>query len=165
MVWATVEQTTSWTGRTVDEAGLARAHHIIELAAGVTEDAADAPAAGTTALVWLGRAVGYQAGFMSLHPDLFGSLEMQSELTEGHQIRVRDQDWFVALLAPLAKVALTRAGYPPPTTDEAAADPVPHPSGGFPDPPTQFGDWTEDHLPRVHPRTLVLSDGTEVDLP
>lgn len=132
--WATPGDVTGLTGVTVSQAQLSIATGIIELVTGVTEqDMAD----GDARLPWLTRAVAYQAAFIHDHPDLFGALDVDRERLGDHTIDLRDGDPFAATLAPLAKIALARAGW------DVQVQGTPEPPGprfAFPATPQPIGD-------------------------
>lgn len=108
-IWTTIEQTSTWTGVTVTDAGLAQAQGVVEVFADVTADASDAGNISTKNLLLLQKAVAYQAAWMTLHPDVFLNIDI-SQMQQ-------DQASFTSLhansgvLAPMAKRCIDRLSW------------------------------------------------------
>lgn len=155
MAWANETEVSNLTGVAVGERMLAQAQGIIEVAAGLTEEQVGPADARHP---WMLRAVAYQAAFLAENPDAFGVLDVASEHVESHVYRTRDGDPYAAVLAPLAKQALVRAGI------DVTGDGPPNPAFSFPPADDVPNDLTHGTASPWRPSYLVLDDGTEVSL-
>ena len=105
--WADADDVETYTGIAaagISNALLIRAQDIIELFAGTTFLATDNLSA--TNLRRLSRAVAYQAGWMTLHPDVYTNVDVDSVSQDGGSYTPSHAN--AALLAPLAKRHLDR---------------------------------------------------------
>ena len=105
--WATVDDVDDFTGVTVTEAVLLRAQDIVELFSGTTYLATENISA--TNLRYLSRAVAYQAGWMSEHPDLYTHMDADSISQDGASMTPGNEN--ASLLAPLATRYLRRLSW------------------------------------------------------
>lgn len=152
MAWATTDDVNSLTGVTAGQDDIDQAQGIIEVATRLTESQVGTDDAR---LPWLRKAVAYQAAFIDRNPDLFGTIELQSERIGVDQTRrTRDGDPYASVLAPLAKQALVAGGMDP--TDKAPPDP----GYGFPPASEEPSDLTHETF-RRRPTHLII-DGEEV---
>lgn len=104
--WATAADVLTYTGITVTDAEVLRAQAIVELFAGTTTEASDRGMISTGNLRKLRRAVAYQAGWATEHPDVFTNVDVtgwSQDGASGTQAHVN-----AALLAPLAKRYIDR---------------------------------------------------------
>lgn len=108
--WATVSDVLTYTGLTVESAEVLRAQAIIELFAGagatVEGTSDDANIVGGYNLRLLKKAVAYQAGWMTEHPDVFTNVDVTNFSQDGASASQGHAN--AALLAPLAKRCLDR---------------------------------------------------------
>jgi hypothetical protein len=102
--WADADDVLTYTGVAVDDADLVRAQDIIEIFAGTTYLANDNLSPRN--LRMLNRAVAYQAGWMSLRPDLYTHLDTDSVSQDG--VTFSPANGNASLLAPLAYRCLRR---------------------------------------------------------
>lgn len=96
--WATAADVLLWTGIEVADDAVMRAQDIVELYANTTYAAVDV---SSTNLRHLNRAVAYQAGWMSLNPDLYVSRDVDSASVDGSSYTPAHES--AHLLAPLAR--------------------------------------------------------------
>lgn len=108
MPWATTQDVTDLTGKTVDAATLSQAQAIIELMVSRTE-AVPLDTIGLRDQNWLRQAVAYQAAWIPANPDLFTRTEVITLLQDGVEARDLPSDSLV--LAPLARRALKRLSW------------------------------------------------------
>lgn len=109
MPWATADDVFDLTGENVAAADLTKAQDIIELFAGVTEDASDQGLISGRNLRLLNRAVAYQAAWMPYHPDLYTHMDAETQSQDGvSATRAHDN---ARLLAPLALRFLRRVSW------------------------------------------------------
>lgn len=104
--WTTTEAVASLTGLTVTAADIAAAQGIIELKTGVLIE--QYPTLWGRDAAWIGRAVAYQAAFMSEHPDLFSRMRVGSASQEGQSF-AGTGDYMT--VAPLARAAMKRLSW------------------------------------------------------
>jgi hypothetical protein len=96
--WADAADVLLWTGIEVADDAVMRAQDIIELYASTTYVAVDISPKN---LRHLNRAVAYQAGWMSLNPDLYISRDVDSASVDGSSYTPAHES--AHLLAPLAR--------------------------------------------------------------
>lgn len=118
MPWATPESVTVITGRTVDEAGIARAAAVIESVTGLIESVMR-PETTDRDLYWLKQATSYQAAWMLDNPDVFSRADVTSAGQDGESAAFRNVD--AHLLAPLARKALRRLSFRQPNRAQVDA--------------------------------------------
>lgn len=104
--WTTAEAVLALTGVTVDAKAIVQARSIIEVKTGVLME--QFPLLWGRDRVWLARAVGYQAAYMSEHPDLFSLVDASSIGQDGQSMSGVGA-WLT--LAPLAKATLRRLSW------------------------------------------------------
>jgi hypothetical protein len=105
--WATLEQVVTLTGITVDAPVLAQAQSHIEMACGrLFEDTAERM--GTRDQTWLGRAVAYQAAWLTAQPDWATRLEITAD---GSSASATQYPPKALVLASNAKLALSRVSW------------------------------------------------------
>lgn len=102
--WADIADVLTFTGITVTDADLVKAQDIIELFSGTTFLATEN--LSSTNLRRLNRAVAYQAAWMSLHPDVYTNVDVDSVSQDGVNYTPGHEN--AALLAPLADRHLRR---------------------------------------------------------
>ena len=109
MAWATVEQTYALTKATVTEDELEAAQAIVELPAGITEEATDAGNVSSFNLRMLRNAVAYQATWMQAHPDVFTHIDTDGMSQDG--VSYQHAHAWAKLLAPLAYRCVNRLSW------------------------------------------------------
>jgi hypothetical protein len=108
MAWATVQDVDDLTGVTVTTDQLAYAQAIIEIHVSRTEDV-PADSISVRDLLWLKRAVAYEAAWIPANPDLFTRIEHVTLLQDG--VETRDLPPDALTLAPMAKRAIRRLSW------------------------------------------------------
>lgn len=107
MVWATVEEITTATGKTVDALTRTLAAGSIESTTGLIESVVRADISSRD-LYWLKMAVCYQAAWLLAQPDYLERNDVASASQDG-QSAVGNPDWLV--LSPLARRALKKLSW------------------------------------------------------
>jgi len=107
MAWATIEQVTELTGKTVSAPELAQAAANIELHTGAIE-AVERPLMSGRDAYWLRLAVCYQAAWQAATPDFFERVEVGSTSQDGQSANFGADS---LALAPLAKRAIKRLSW------------------------------------------------------
>lgn len=102
--WADPDDVLLWTKETVTDDDCLRAQDVVELFAGTTFLATDNISPGN--LRRLNRAVAYQAGWMSEHPDLYTHTDADSVSSDGATVTKAHEN--ADLLAPFARRHISR---------------------------------------------------------
>jgi hypothetical protein len=106
--WATAEDVTNLTGKTVDAPAVLQAQAIIELTGGLRVVMTDPAFLSPRNLEWLKRAVCYQAAYMVEHPDYFSRMDLVSLTQDGVSAVFRRDS---QILSPLARRCLKRLSW------------------------------------------------------
>lgn len=107
--WTTTGEIFDLTGVEVTLTELKMAQGIVELFADTTTASSDAGLIASRNLRLLGRAVGYQATWMTEHPDVFTSMDTNSFSQDGMSASQAHAN--AHLLAPLAKRCIDRLSW------------------------------------------------------
>lgn len=100
MAWSTTDQALTWTGKTLTEEDLAVASGIIDIHAGITEDAPEDSISARDRR-WLAQATAYQAAWMAPKPGLLDHRESHTS-TSADGVSVQREAPSDIYLAPLA---------------------------------------------------------------
>lgn len=112
--WCTLDDVTTFTGKTVTEAQLMQAAASVELALGrtylelVSDPDGGQVKVGRRDREWIRRACAYQAAWLPAQPDLYGRLDITGLSTARTAIPFKDR---ALVLAPLARKALQRVSW------------------------------------------------------
>jgi len=110
MAWATLAEITEYPGGDqVTTAHLALAQDLVEIFAGVTEDASDQDLVSSRDLRLLNRAVIYEAIFVSDHPEVLTVHDVESASGDGISAQYRTAN--AQFIAPLADRCINRLSW------------------------------------------------------
>lgn len=108
MTWATIEDVSNVTGKTVTEQTRTLAVSAIELNTGLIE-AVSRPDMNRSDAYWLRQAVVFQAAWLLAQPDYLERSAVSSVSQDGQSASAGNPDWLV--LAPLTRKALRRLSW------------------------------------------------------